>query len=73
MKKYSDLPMDLADGTLVAVAKHRKVEKVLTLDHRDFNIYRPDHVKHLFPVCPKKAIQSTQLSDGVHGVYHLTA
>ena len=31
MKKHRDLPMDLADGTLVAVAEHRKIEKVLTL------------------------------------------
>ena len=51
MRKYRDLPMDLADGTLVAVAEHEKIEKVLTLDHRDFNIYRPDNVKHfkIFP------------------------
>ena len=45
MKKYRDLPMDLADGTLVAVAEDRKIEKIFTLDHKDFNIYRPSHVK----------------------------
>ncbi len=51
MKKYRDLPMDIADGTLVAIAEHEKIEKVFTLDHRDFNIYRPDHVKYfkIFP------------------------
>jgi len=51
MKKYRDLPMDLADGTLVAVSEQKKTETVFTLDHRDFNIYRPHHIKHfkIFP------------------------
>ena len=51
MKKYRELPMDLADGTLVAIAEHRKIERVFTLDHRDFNTYKPAHVKHfkIFP------------------------
>jgi uncharacterized protein len=41
MKKYRDLPMDLADGTLVAVAEGKRIENIFTLDHKDFNIYRP--------------------------------
>lgn len=39
MEKYRDLPMDLADATLVAVAERRQVRQVLTLD-RDFGVYR---------------------------------
>ena len=40
MKQYSDLPMDLADATLVALANFLEVHKVFTLDHKDFSIYR---------------------------------
>ena len=39
MKKYRDVPMDLADATLVALAEKLSVSRVLTLD-RDFRIYR---------------------------------
>ena len=41
MKKYKDLPMDLADAALVAVAEREKIRRVFTLDRRDFDIYRP--------------------------------
>ena len=40
MEKYKDLPMDLADASLVALAEDKDISKVFTLDHRDFNIYR---------------------------------
>jgi len=41
MRKYRDLPMDLADASLVAVAERDGVNKVFTLDRRDFAVYRP--------------------------------
>jgi hypothetical protein len=47
MSKYKDLPMDLADAALVAAAETRKIRSVFTLDHKDFSIYRPSHVKRL--------------------------
>lgn len=40
MKQYSDLPMDLADATLVALADSLDILKIFTLDHKDFSIYR---------------------------------
>ncbi len=40
MKQYHDLPMDLADATLVTVADILEVPKIFTLDHKDFSIYR---------------------------------
>jgi len=40
MKQYHDLPMDLADATLVALADILEVPKIFTLDHKDFSIYR---------------------------------
>lgn len=41
MKKYRDLPMDLADAGLVAVAEREKIRRIFTLDRRDFALYRP--------------------------------
>lgn len=40
MEKYRDLPMDLADASLVALGEDKDINKVFTLDHKDFNIYR---------------------------------
>lgn len=39
MKKYRDLPMDLADAMLVALAEELKHRRIFTLDG-DFNVYR---------------------------------
>ena len=41
MYKYRDLPMDLADAALVHVAERERIPRVLTLDRRDFSLYRP--------------------------------
>jgi predicted nucleic acid-binding protein len=40
LAKYSDLPMDYADATLVALAEELDAKLVLTTDRRDFGIYR---------------------------------
>jgi predicted nucleic acid-binding protein len=40
MAKYSDLPMDLADATLVRVAEREGIDTILTFDRRDFKVYR---------------------------------
>ena len=40
MEKYRDLPMDLADATLVRVAEREGIDTVLTFDRRDFKVYR---------------------------------
>lgn len=41
MRKYKDLPMDLADAALVRVAEREKIARVFTIDRRDFELYRP--------------------------------
>lgn len=51
MGKYADLPMDLADASLVVIAEIRKIKKVFTLDRGDFNCYRPKHCGH-FEILP---------------------
>ena len=46
MEKYSDLPMDLADGTLVVLAESQGIKTVFTLDHKDFRVYKPARIKN---------------------------
>lgn len=41
MRKYRDLPMDLADAALVRVAERERLRRVFTLDRRHFQLYRP--------------------------------
>lgn len=50
MAKYADVPMDLADATLVAVAEEHGNRRVFTLDG-DFQIYRL-HGRQRFDVVP---------------------
>jgi predicted nucleic acid-binding protein len=51
MRKYLDLPMDLADAALVRVAEREKISTVFTIDRRDFELYRPRGVRR-FNVLP---------------------
>ena len=44
MRKYRDLPMDLADAALVRVAERDRLRRIFTLDRRDFQIYRPARI-----------------------------
>ena len=50
MRKYSDLPMDLADATLVAFAEAHRITRVFTLD-KDFRVYRL-HGRKAFDIVP---------------------
>jgi len=40
MHKYQDLPIDLADASLVILAEHLGHGRILSVDQRDFNTYR---------------------------------
>jgi predicted nucleic acid-binding protein len=40
IKKYSDLPMDYADATIVCLAMDTGIHNIITFDQKDFNIYR---------------------------------
>nr|WP_202951321.1 hypothetical protein [Xenococcus sp. PCC 7305] len=40
MEKYADLPMDLADASLVILAEHLGHGRIFSVDQRDFNTYR---------------------------------
>ncbi len=40
MRRYTKLPMDLADASLVLLAEHLGHGRILTTDERDFGSYR---------------------------------
>jgi hypothetical protein len=40
MSRYSDLPMDFADATLVHLAERESIQHILTIDQTDFSVYR---------------------------------
>jgi predicted nucleic acid-binding protein len=40
MLRYADLPMDLADASLVILAEHLGTGRILSTDRRDFGAYR---------------------------------
>ena len=47
MRKYRDLPMDLADAALVRIAEREGIRRVFTIDRRDFTVYRPAKIGRL--------------------------
>ena len=49
-EKYRSLPMDLADASLLWVAAQTGVIDILTIDLRDFAVYRLPDGKALHPV-----------------------
>ncbi len=51
IRRYSDLPMDLADATLVRVAERDGLRQVFTLDQRDFKVYKPGR-RESFTIIP---------------------
>jgi len=50
--KYSDLPMDFADATLVIAAEKSGIREIISLDS-DFDIYRLPGREHIFNVYGK--------------------
>ena len=51
MRKYRDLPMDLADAALVRVAERERLPRIFTIDRRDFEVYRPTGIRR-FEILP---------------------
>jgi predicted nucleic acid-binding protein len=47
MEKYSDVPMDYADATLILLAERLNVSEILTLDRRGFTVFRMGRRKPL--------------------------
>jgi len=53
MKRYADRPMDLADATLVRLARRERVATIFTIDHDDFETYRIDG-RRRFRIVPQR-------------------
>lgn len=51
MRKYRDLPMDMADAALVRIAERERFRRVFSLDRRGFTVYRPEKVER-FSIIP---------------------
>ncbi|SDB60784.1 hypothetical protein SAMN05660653_03141 [Desulfonatronum thiosulfatophilum] len=51
MSKYADLPMDFADASLVVLASESRILNIVTLDERDFKVYRTQD-KKAFSIFP---------------------
>ena len=49
-EQYRDLPMDLADASLLCVAAQTGITDILTIDLRGFSAYRLPNGKALVPV-----------------------
>lgn len=47
LMQYADSRIDFVDATVMAVAERFGIKKVLTLDKRDFQIFRPKHCSSL--------------------------
>jgi uncharacterized protein len=45
MQQYADLPMDLADASLVILAEQLGEGRIFSVDQRDFNTYRWNSTK----------------------------
>lgn len=44
MEQYADLPLGMADASLVALAERHDAREIATLDRRHFSVVRPRHV-----------------------------
>ena len=51
MRKYRNRPMDTADAALVRVAEREGLRRILTVDRRDFEVYRI-HGRGRFEILP---------------------
>lgn len=43
MEQYKDAKLDLVDCVLMAIAERRNIQRILTLDRRDFSLVKPKH------------------------------
>lgn len=51
LEKYVDSRLDFVDAGIIALAERLNINRILTIDRRDFLIVRPRHIKR-FDVLP---------------------
>lgn len=60
IEKYADLPMDLADASLLWLAETSGLHDIATLDDRDFGVYRTPRGAHLTNVLAPVRLRATR-------------
>ncbi len=51
LEKYSNSQVDFVDCAIVAIAERLNIQRILTVDHRHFRIFRPSHCEY-FIIAP---------------------
>ena len=51
LEKYADSCIDFVDCVIVAIAERLNIRRILTVDRRHFNLFRPRHCDH-FEIIP---------------------
>lgn len=51
LEVYADSRIDFVDATVMAIAERYKIQKILTLDQRDFRLFKPKHCQS-FEILP---------------------
>ena len=52
LEKYADSKIDFVDCVIMAIAERLKIERILTIDRRDFGLLRPRHCDY-FEIIPE--------------------
>jgi predicted nucleic acid-binding protein len=45
MEQYADLPLGMADASVIALAERHNAREIATLDRRHFSVVRPRHIE----------------------------
>jgi predicted nucleic acid-binding protein len=48
LEEYQDSRIDFVDASVMAIAERYQTSTIFTIDQRDFRIFRPRHVDHLW-------------------------
>lgn len=51
LEKYADAKIDFVDCVIMAIAERLDIERILTVDRRDFSLFRPRHCD-VFEIVP---------------------
>ena len=51
LEVYQDSRIDFVDASVMAIAERLEIVKILTLDRRDFQLFRPRHCQ-FFQILP---------------------
>jgi predicted nucleic acid-binding protein len=51
LEKYADTQVDFVDCVIVAMAERLNIQRILTVDHRHFQLFRPKHCSY-FEILP---------------------